>query len=144
MAFRAAYQAGQQRECSQSVAGRFDAIGQQRIVGVFTIAASETAPCRRAFRIAVQPFDDATGKGLCLGLRTRQSAIELNDAGTLVKEDLPVLRRPAVFGRPKQHHDLGLVPGQRIEHRRRRRRRRLQHQVVTVDPEMHTGSPRCL
>jgi predicted site-specific integrase-resolvase len=32
------------------VVGGFDAVGQQRIVGVFTIAASETAPCRRAFR----------------------------------------------------------------------------------------------
>jgi hypothetical protein len=53
------------------VAGGFDAVGQQRIVSVFTIAASETAPCRRAFRIAVQPFNNATGKGLGLGLRTR-------------------------------------------------------------------------
>ena len=65
------------------VAGGFDAVGQQRIVDVFTIAASETAPCRRAFRIAVQPFNNATGKGLGLGLRTRQSAIELNDASPL-------------------------------------------------------------
>ena len=115
------------------VAGGFGAVGQQRIVGVFTIAASETAPGRRAFRIAVQPFDDAAGKGLGLGLRTRQSAIELDDAGALVEEDLPVLGRPAVFGRPQQRHDLGLVTGERIEHRGRRCRGRLQHQVVAID-----------
>ena len=107
------------------VAGGFDAVGQQRIVGVFTIAASETAPGRRAFRVADLPFDDATGKGLGLGLRARQSAIELSDAGPLVKEDLPVLGRPAVSGRPKKDHNLGLVTGERIEHRRRGRRRRL-------------------
>src|SRR4051794_34534772 len=44
------------------VAGGFDAIGQQCIVSAFTIATSETAPDRRAFRVAVQPFDDATGQ----------------------------------------------------------------------------------
>jgi hypothetical protein len=58
----------------------------------------------------VQPFDDAAGEGLGLGLRTRQSAIKFNDPRTLFEEELPVLRRPAVFGRPKQHRDLGLVP----------------------------------
>ena len=126
------------------VAGGFDAVGQQRIVGVFTIATSETASCRRAFRIAVQPFDDAAVEGLCLGLRPRQSAIELDDAGSLVKEDLPVLGRPAVFGRPKQRHDLGLVTRQEIDHGRRRRRRRLQHQVVAVDSEFDAGSARRL
>jgi hypothetical protein len=36
--------------------------GQQRIVGVLTIAASETVPCRRPFRIAAEPFGNATGK----------------------------------------------------------------------------------
>ena len=78
------------------LAGGFDAVGQQRIVGVFTIAASETAPGRRAPRIVVQPFGDAAGEGLGLGLRTRQSAIELDDAGPFVKKDLPVLDRPSV------------------------------------------------
>jgi hypothetical protein len=65
----------------------FGAVGQQRIVGVFTIAASETAPGRRAFRIAVQPFDDATGKGLGLGLRTQQSAIELDNPARSSKKN---------------------------------------------------------
>jgi hypothetical protein len=38
---------------------------------------------RRALRIAVQPFNNAAGRCLGLGLRTRQSAIELNDASPL-------------------------------------------------------------
>ena len=99
------------------VAGGFAAVGQQRIVGVFTIATSETAPCRRARRIAVQPFNNAACEGLCLGLRTRQSAIEFDNARAFVKEDLPVLGRPSVAAGPEQCHDLGLVPGKRVEHR---------------------------
>ncbi len=57
----------------------FGAIGQQRIVGVLSTAASETTSGRRVRWIAVQPFDDAAGKGLGFRLRTRQAAIELND-----------------------------------------------------------------
>ena len=67
-----------------------DAVGQQRIVGVFTIAASETASGRRVCRIAVQPFDNAAGDGLDLGICTRQPAVKLNDPRTLFQEDLPV------------------------------------------------------
>jgi hypothetical protein len=96
------------------MAGGFGAVGQQRIVGVLSIAASETPAGRRARWITVQPFDDAAGKGLGFGLRTRRPAIELNDPRTLFEEDLLVLARPAVFGRPKQRHDLGLVPGECI------------------------------
>ena len=78
------------------VAGGFDAVGQQRIVGVIEVTTVETAPCQRLRRIAVQPLDDATGKRMGLGLRPRQSRVELDDACPLVEEDLPVLGRPAV------------------------------------------------
>ena len=78
------------------VTGRLDAVGQQWIMCVITATTTETVPGRRAFRVAVQPFDDATSKRLGLGLGTWLSAIELNDACTLVKEDLPILSRPAV------------------------------------------------
>ena len=67
------------------VAGGFDAVRQQRIVGVFTTPTSETASGRRVRRIAVQPCDNAAFEGSCLGLRTRQSAIEFDNAGAFVK-----------------------------------------------------------
>src|SRR5262249_35284774 len=121
------------------VAVGFDAVGQQRIVGVFTIAASETPPCRRAFRIAVQPFADAAVEGLGLCLRTRQPAIELDDAGAFIKDDLPVLRRPAAAAGAQQRHDLGLVTGERIEHRGRRCRGCLQRKVIAIECEFYTG-----
>ena len=82
------------------MATSFDTVGQQRIVGTFRIAASETTPGRRAFRIAVQPFDDATGERLGLGFLTRLSALKLDDAGLLIKEDLPVTR--GSLGRPRR------------------------------------------
>jgi len=47
---------------------RFDAIRQQRILGVILAATSKAASGWRASRIAVQPFDDAAGKRLRLGL----------------------------------------------------------------------------
>ena len=61
------------------MAGRFGAVWQQLVVGVFAIATAETATRRGADRIAVQPFDNAAFEGLCLGLRTRQSAIEFGN-----------------------------------------------------------------
>jgi hypothetical protein len=86
------------------------------------------------------PRYDAAGKGAGLGFRTRQSAIELDGTGPLIKEVLQVLCRPAVFGRPKQHHDLGLVLRERIQHRGRRCRSRLQCKVVAVECEFYAGS----
>jgi hypothetical protein len=75
----------------------------------------------------IQPFRHAAGKGAGLGLRTRQSAIELDGACTLVEEDLPVLGRPAIFGWAQQRHDAGLVTRQEIDHSRRGRHGRRQH-----------------
>ena len=126
------------------VAGGFDAVGQQRIVGVIEVTTVETAPCQRVRRIAVQPLDDAAGKRLGLGLRPRQSRVELDDACPLVEEDLPVLGRPAVTAGPKQRHNLGLVTGQEIDHGSWRRHRRRQNQVFAVDTELDAGSPRRL
>jgi len=111
---------------------------------VLTIAASETTPCRRAFRVAVQPFDDAAVEGLGLCLRTRQSAIELDDAGAFIKEDLPVLRRPAVATGSQHSHDLCFVLRQYLQDGAGWRRGCLQHQVVTVDFEVDTYSASCL
>src|SRR5262249_1312561 len=66
------------------VAVGFDAVGQQRIVDVLTIAASETAPCRAAFRSASQPFADAGGEGWAAGPGTGEPALELEDAAGLI------------------------------------------------------------
>ena len=78
------------------MAGRFGAERQQRVMGVFGLAAAEAAPGRRAHRIAVQPFGDAAGEGASLGLVARQPAVELGNARPFVEEGPPVLARPAV------------------------------------------------
>jgi hypothetical protein len=69
-------------------------------------------PGRRWHRVMVQPFIDRAGKSLRLGLGTRQPAIELGNAGPLVKERPPVLVRPAVIRRPQQRDDTGFVARQ--------------------------------
>ena len=68
---------------ARNARGWFDAVGQERIVDVLTSATGKAASGRRPRRIVVQPFDDAASKGLCLGLRTQLSTIELDDAGPL-------------------------------------------------------------
>ena len=122
----------------------FGAVGQQRIVGVFTIGASETAPGRRAFGIAVQPFDDATGKGLGLGLGTRQSAIEPGHTGAFVKEDMPVFSRPPVSSVGRSGAKTSVLSSTRrsITAARGRHRRRQNH-VFAVDTELDAGYVGC-
>jgi class 3 adenylate cyclase len=121
------------------MAGAFGAERQERIVSVFGIATAKTLSGWRVRRIVVQPLGNATGEGLGLGLRTRQSSIELDHTGAFVKEDMPVLSRPAVFGRPQQRQDLGLEAGQEIDHGAWRRHRRRQNQVFAVDSELDSG-----
>ena len=89
-------QVGPASRMQPGMAGRFDAIGQQRIMRLLAPTAGKAAPGRRAHRVAVQPFSDTAGKGLGLGFGARQPAIELGNAGALVEERLPVLGRPAV------------------------------------------------
>src|SRR5262249_44237763 len=78
----------------------FDAVGQQRIVGVLATAAAETLPRRRVHGVAVQPFHDTTVEGADLGLRTRQPTVELGDSRAFVEERVPVLGRPTINTRP--------------------------------------------
>jgi hypothetical protein len=109
-------------------------------MAMIATVAGETAPWWRAHDVAVQPFNNAASKGLGLGLRTWQAAIELGDAGPLVEEDLLVIGRPAVPRRAQQQHDLGLVPPQEVEHAGRRRGGSLEHQVVAIHREPDAGS----
>ena len=67
------------------VAGLFSTVWQQVVVGVPAVTAGDAATRRGADRIAVQPFDNAAFEGSRLGLRTRQSAIEFDNAGAFVK-----------------------------------------------------------
>src|SRR4051794_38827603 len=89
------------------VAGGIDAVGQQCIVSVFTIATSETAPGPRAFRVAVQPLRDAARVGPGLGLKARHLAVRLDRGDALVEEGEPVLRRPTVIAPSQQGDDAG-------------------------------------
>jgi hypothetical protein len=61
------------------MAGRFGTVWQQMVVGVLATTAAEAATRWGADRIAVQPFDHAAGEGSCLGLRPRQSTVELGN-----------------------------------------------------------------
>ena len=86
---------------------------------------------RRA--IAVDPLRHTARERMCLGLGPGQPTIEFGDGGALVKEDLPILRRPAIISWVQQPQDVGLVQRQEIEHRLRGLCRRLKFQVVAID-----------
>jgi hypothetical protein len=87
----------------------------------------------------VQPLDDAAFERIGLGLESRHTAVELDDACALVEIRLPILGRPAVVIGPQQRHNLGFVPGESVQDSSRRRRGRIQHQGVAVDSKMHPG-----
>jgi hypothetical protein len=55
----------------------------------------------REVAMTVQPFDNAAFEGMILGLQARDLTIELEDAGTLIKECLPVRRIPLPKGGKK-------------------------------------------
>src|SRR5215831_15852069 len=91
------------------VGSGFRSVRQDSSITAFGLAAPHTtAWCRRS-RISVQPLNNAAVEGLGLCLRTRQSAIELDDAGAFIKEDLPVLGRPAVATGSQHSYDLCFV-----------------------------------
>ena len=121
------------------MAGLFGAVWQQVVVGVPAATAGDAATRRGADRIAVQPFDNAAFEGACLGLRTRQSAIEFDNANAFVKVSLPVLGRPSVAAGPQQCHDLGLVPGKRVEHRGGGCGGCAQRKIVAIEKYFDTG-----
>ena len=61
-----------------------------------TIAASETAAGRASRAgVAVQPFDNAAFEGACLGLRTRQSTVELGNCPP-ARQSTPASPRPTI------------------------------------------------
>jgi hypothetical protein len=106
----------------------------------FGLAAPHTtAWCRRS-RISVQPLNNAASERLSLSFSAWQSAIELDDAGAFIKEDLPVLGRPAVATGPQHSYDLCFVLRQHLQNGAGGLRGCLQHQGVTVDFEVNTDS----
>ncbi len=146
-AFRPAYQAGWQRECSQTLPSVPIPKGNRGSRGCSPPPQPKQLSCRRAHGVAVQPFGKAPGDGTGFGLFARQQAIQFADVDPLVEEDLPVLGRPTVPARQQQPYDLGLVTRQQIEHNGRRRRARFQHQIVAVDTEFvaaGAGHPQCV
>ena len=50
------------------MAGRLEAMGEQRVVRIMAVAAGKAASGWRAHEVAVQPFDYAAGEGEALGL----------------------------------------------------------------------------
>src|SRR5262249_47613116 len=121
------------------VSSGFLPVRQHSSITAFGLAAPRATTWWRRSRISVQPFDDAAVEGLGLCLRTRQSAIELDDAGAFIKEDLPVLRRPAVATGSQHSYDLCFVPRQYLQDGGGWRRGCLQQQILTVDFEENTG-----
>ncbi|MGY4400767.1 hypothetical protein [Bradyrhizobium sp. USDA 3315] len=64
-------------------------------LGAFACTTADAAAGRGAHQIAVEPL----GEGAGLGPIAWQAAIELRNPGALVKKDLPVLGRPAIFAK---------------------------------------------
>ena len=139
LACRASYQAGQQRECSQTWP-----------VGSVPKGSSGSWACSRSPHPRQRPAGERSG--LRFSHSTTQQAKAWASASARgsppsnstmparsSKKTCQSSRRPAVFGRPKQRHDLGLVPGERIEHGGRRCRGRVQHEVVAIECEFYTG-----
>src|SRR5262249_13736712 len=73
------------------VTGWLCAVGQQRIVAVFKTPTPKTPSRRRPHRMPVQPFHYTGGECLDLGVRTRQSIVELGNTGAFIKKHTPVL-----------------------------------------------------
>ena len=121
------------------VAGRFGAVWQQLVDAVLTATTAEATARWGADWIVIQPFDDAAFKGSCLGLRARQSTVELGNTRPLVKVNLPILARPSVAAGPEQRYDLGLMSGNCVENRGWRRRGCAQRKIVAIECEFYTG-----
>jgi hypothetical protein len=72
---------------------------QQRIARPLSAAASyASSGCGRR-GVTVEPLRYAAGDCSSLGLRPRQSTIELGNTGPVVEEDLPILGGPTLIGR---------------------------------------------
>ncbi len=90
-------------------------------MAVFGFAATMAATGRRAHRVAVEPFGDATGKGAGLGLIAWQASVELGNARPFIEEGPPVFAQSAVAARAQQSDHLCLVTRRKVQHGGRRR-----------------------
>jgi hypothetical protein len=68
---------------------------EKRIMGAVA-PAGEATVWRGCCRISAHQFAYTAGKRLGLRFRTRQTTVELNNPGALVKMPLPIFRRPAL------------------------------------------------
>src|SRR5262249_56597800 len=87
---------------------------RQDNTAVGLVAPRATAWCRRS-RIPVQPLNNAASERLSLSLGARHSAVEFHNSRPFVKEDLPVLGRPAIATGSQHSRDLCFVLRQHVQ-----------------------------
>lgn len=93
--------------------------------------------------MAVEPLDDTALERQRLGLLTCLTAVELSNAGALVKEDPPVLSRPATITKTQQVDDAVLVVRESANNRIRRRRCSFKDQIVAIECYVDTSASCC-